>query len=145
MGTLLEWVKLLLERFDSRRKEKREQAAALIKKMDDLGAKIDEFADVSEDLREQQNALAKEIVNLKESDSKSREQVITQLELIKQGLQKVLFETLCKQCKEFSEQGYCSPNDKGAYQEVYDIYHSFGKNGRADVYLDKVMNMPDER
>lgn len=150
--TPIDWVKLFFERKDMKRKEREEDKKELLSKIDSLGSKMDDSSRKIDDFRTEVNQLSgrydellRKVEEMNGENCTTKKEILEELVLIKAGLQKELFDTLYVQCKRFCDQNFCSPNDKGSYEEIYNVYHGMGRNGRADAYLKKVMALPDEK
>lgn len=140
----LDWIKFIFDRLDKRKQEKNQEKKALLDKIQTLGEKIDEMHQMSKASEGCYKELAERVDDLETDNFTLKTQILDELALFKQGLQKELFDTLFVQHRRYVRQGYCSPNDKKAFEETYDVYHACGQNGRANIYLDRVLALPDE-
>lgn len=133
----LDWIKFAVECFDKRKKESQQALIDTKTSLNAILAKIETIDSEIKKVNDNSSAFHDEELEFKQFVTK-------ELLTIKQGLQKELFNTLYIKQKRFIEQGKCSAADKGEYQETYDVYHKMGKNGRADRYLQNVLNLPEE-
>lgn len=89
------------------------------------------------------------IMNKKNSKCQKREDELKKRDidnvLIKNGIQALLRHELLTDYEEFSHKGYCSTDEKDAFERMYECYHSLGKNGVMDDIHRKVISMPTER
>ena len=64
------------------------------------------------------------------------------IDLLKKADQVLLRERLWQHCKKHMEDHYCTQADKGRIRDMYEIYHSLGKNGIMDADVQRVYNLP---
>lgn len=63
-------------------------------------------------------------------------------DLTKQSLQATLRHDLHKTADKWLTKGYCPISDKEDFDNIYNKYHSLGKNGVMDDIYEKVMELP---
>ena len=69
----------------------------------------------------------------------------TQVEILKEGLQVELFESLQNLHERLMIKRWASLEEKQDAKRYYDRIHNLGKDGWSQRYYDEIMNLPDSR
>lgn len=133
-----DWIKLIVENYIKKKNE-------IQKKLDDTTFSLKAILLKIEQIDSEIRIVNETSCEYHREELEFKKRMTEELLTIKHGLQKELFDTLYVKQKRFVEQGYCSSSDKGEYEETYNVYHSMGRNGRADRYLENVLNLPEEK
>lgn len=61
---------------------------------------------------------------------------------IKSGVLSLLRLMIIQHHHKYTDQGYCSINDKDIIEKAYKAYHDLGGNGAITIYYNQIMELP---